>query len=59
MAKQKQKQIILKECKDCRYGFEAQGVLYCEGRLQDKTVLKPSGIVTRQDCIWFKSGEQK
>lgn len=52
MAKQKDKK-PLKDCKACRYSIE-NGELYCRLRLQDENVFKESGIVSQQDCIWFK-----
>jgi hypothetical protein len=55
MAKAKSK-VKLKECGECRYGFNAQGQLYCELRLQDTKVLKSSGIVSRQECGYFSKG---
>lgn len=57
MAKDKNK-IILKDCIKCKESFERDGKLYCRLRLQDESILQQSGIVSKQDCIWFKESEK-
>lgn len=52
MAKKKEPK-PLKDCKACVFSME-RDELYCRLRLQDENVLKESGIVSKQDCIWFK-----
>lgn len=50
----KDKKTELKDCSTCRYGKIAEGTIYCKLRLFDENVLKSSGIVTKQDCVWFE-----
>lgn len=53
MAKRK-KEIVLKDCSKCTESFTVGTKRYCNLKLQDKKVLKDSGIVTSCECIYFR-----
>jgi hypothetical protein len=54
MAKKKEKKVVLRDCAKCISSKTQNDVIYCKLRLQDENVLKDSGVVTKQDCVYFK-----
>jgi len=59
MAKKKAQVVILKNCVEYTRVIVKDSVLFCKLKLQDEKILKSSGIVTEQECGYFRKDENE
>ena len=55
MAKKKTKKIILRDCTQCISAKAHNNKTYCTLRLKDANIYTESGIVSQQECGYYKS----